>query len=132
MRESILCANAANNARVALIDAGSPPGYLYIRTGAAPAETTDADTGTLLSTHALSNPSFGAAAATVSTANPIANATCAATATAGHWRIKNAAGVTILQGTVGLTGSDINFDDVDFEAGATVSITSFTLTQPQA
>lgn len=132
MRESILSANAANNARAALVDAGSPPGYLYIRTGAAPAETTDADTGTLLSTHVLSNPAFGAAAATISTANSIANATCAATGTAGHWRIKNAAGVTIFQGTVGIATEDLVFDDADFEASATISITSFTLTQPQA
>lgn len=41
-------------------------------------------------------------------------------------------GTRILGGSVGTSGADINFDTVSFVAGATVSITSFTITMPES
>lgn len=131
MKISDLARNAAVNAVTALIDAGSPPGHLYIRTGSAPTNTTDSDSGTLLATLALSSTSFGAASSGTATANSITSDTNAAnTGTAGHFRIKNAAGTTIIQGSCGTSGADINFDSVSIVAGGTVAISSLTLTQP--
>lgn len=131
MKISDLARNAMVNAIVALIDAGSPPGHLYIRTGSAPTNTTDSDAGTILATLTLSSTSFAAAASGTATANAITSDTnIANTGAAAHFRIKNAAGVTIIQGTVGTSASDINFDSVSFIAGGTAAISSLTLTQP--
>lgn len=119
------------DALVDLIDAGTPPGTLVIRTGAAPAATTDADTGTLLATLTFSNTAFGAAASGTATAAAItSDSNIDNTGTAGHFRIKNAAGTVIMQGTVGTSGSDINFNSVSFVAGGTCAISSLTVTQP--
>jgi hypothetical protein len=38
--------------------------------------------------------------------------------------------VTVLQGSVGTSGADINFDSVSFIQGGTCAITSLTLSQP--
>ncbi len=131
MKISDLARNAAVNAVAALIDAGSPPGHLYFRTGSAPTNTTDGDSGTLLATLTFSNTSFGSASSGTATAAAITSDTNAANSgTAGHWRAKNAAGVTILQGSCGTSGADINFDSTTIVAGGTVAITSLTLTQP--
>lgn len=130
MKISNLARSAACDAIVDLLDAGSPPGSLEIRTGAAPTNTTDADSGTLLATFVLGNPAFGSASSGVATANAISNVTIAANGTAAHFRAKNAAGVTILQGTVGVSGADINFDSVNFVSGAEASISSWTVTHP--
>lgn len=119
------------DAIVDLIDAGTPPGTLAIRTGAAPAATTDADSGTLLATLTFSTTAFGASASGTATANAITSDTnIDATGTAAHFRIKNAAGTTIIQGTVGTSGSDINFNSVSFVSGGTAAISALTVTQP--
>lgn len=123
--------NAAVNAVAALIDGGSAYGNIYIRTGAAPTNTTDTDSGTLLATLPMSDPAFGSAVGGTATANAITSDTnIAATGTAGHFRAKDSNGVTVLQGSCGTTGADINFDSVSFIAGGTCAITSLTLTQP--
>jgi hypothetical protein len=131
MKISDSARNAAVNAVAALIDGGSAHGNLYIRTGAAPTNTTDADSGTLLSTLPMSDPAFGSAAGGTATANAITSDTnIAATGTAGHFRGKDSNGVTVLQGSCGTSGADINFDSVSFIAGGTCAISSLTLTQP--
>lgn len=65
MKISDLDRTALCNALVDAIDAGAGAGTLEIRTGAAPAATTDADTGTLLATLTFSDPAYGNAAAGV-------------------------------------------------------------------
>jgi hypothetical protein len=123
--------NAAVNAVAGLINGGGSAGKIFIRTGAAPTNTTDADSGTLLSTLPMTNPAFGSAAGGTATANAITSDTnIAATGTAGHFRCKDSMNVTVLQGSVGTSGADINFDSVSFIAGGTCAITSLTLTQP--
>lgn len=131
MMLSILTRNAMVNAIRDAIDGGAAAGTLAIRTGAAPAATTDADAGTLLATLTFSDPSFGAAASGTGTASSItADSSIDATGTAAHYRIKDSNGVCIAQGAVGTSGADINFNSVSFVAGGTCSISSLALTQP--
>ena len=131
MKISNLARSAACDAVVDLIDAGTPPGTLEIRTGSAPTDTTDADSGTLLATLTFSTTAFGGASAGVATAAAITSDTnIDNSGTAAHFRVKNAAGTVIFQGTVGTSGADINFDSVTFVAGGTAAISSLTATMP--
>jgi hypothetical protein len=128
---SNLARSAAADAVVDLIDAGASAGTLLIRTGSAPTNTTDADSGTLLATLTFSDPAFGAASSGVATASAITSDTSIdADGTAAHFRIKDSNAVVIAQGTVGTSGSDINFNSVTFVTGGTAAISSLTYTQP--
>ena len=125
-------ASAAADAVVDRIDAGGA-GTIKIYTGTIP---TDADTAvgaqTLLATLTFSATAFGAASNGVATANAITSDTSAdATGTAAWARIASGGGTTQMDVTVGTSGDDINFNTVSFVAGATVSITSLTYTQPK-
>ena len=65
------------------------------------------------------------------TANAISNDTSVdATGTAAHFRIKSGGGTVIIQGTVGTSGSDINFNSVAFVSAGTSAISSMVITQP--
>jgi len=133
---SILGAKGALNYLTGLI--GSTPGIISIYSGAQPATTLTADSGTKLSTLTLSSTAF--AAATNATSNGIATATAntitsdtsaAATGTAGYFRLKTATGgTTIVQGNVGTSGCDMNLNTTSINAGDTVAITSFLITLP--
>lgn len=130
MKISNLARSAMCDALVDLLDAGGA-GSLTIRTGSAPTNTTDADSGTLLATLALSATAFGSASNGVATANSITSDTNVdASGTAAHFRAKSGAGTTILQGTVGTSGADINFNSVTFVAGGTAAVSSLTVTVP--
>ncbi len=125
--------SAACDAVVDLIDAGTPPGKVEVRTGAPPTNVADADSGTLLGTLFFSNPAFGAASTGVATASAITSDTTAdASGDAGHFRVKNAAGTTIFQGTAGEAADtpDLTFDEKSIVAGGTIAISSFTVTMP--
>ena len=131
MKISDSARNAAVNAVAGLLDGGSSNANIYVRTGAAPTNTTDADSGTLLATLPMSDPAFGSATGGTAAANAITSDTnIAATGTVGHFRAKDSNGVTVLQGSCGTSGADINFDSVSFIACGTCAITSLTLTQP--
>jgi hypothetical protein len=130
MKISDAARNAACDAIVDLIDAGGA-GALTIRTGAAPTNTGDADSGTLLATLAMSATAFGSASSGVATAAAITSDTSVdATNTAAHFRIKSGGGTTVLQGSVGTSGADINFNSVSFVTGGTCAISSLTVTVP--
>lgn len=131
MKISNLARSAACDAVVDLIDGGSGAGTIEIRTGPAPTNTTDADSGTLLATLTFSDPAFGAASSGVATASAITSDTSVdASGTAAHFRIKDSTGTVIAQGTVGTSGADINFNTVTFVAGGVAAITSMTVTMP--
>lgn len=131
MKISNLARSAMCDALRALVDGGSGAGTLGIRTGSAPTNTTDADSGTLLATCTFSDPSFGAASSGVATASAITSDTNVDNSgTAAHFRIYDSNAVCIMQGTVGTSGSDINFNTVTFVAGGTCAISSMTLTVP--
>jgi len=126
-------ASAAADAVVDLIDGGAGAGTLKIYAGTIP---TNADTAVgaqvLLATLTFTDPAFGAASNGVATASAITSDTSAdATDTAAWFRIADSNAVTVLDGTVGTSGDDINLNTVSIVAGATVSITSLTYTQPK-
>lgn len=130
MQISTPARNAAVDGVVDLLDAGGA-GSLKIFTGTIPATPAAADTGTLLATLPLSATAFGAASSGTATAATITSDTSIdATGTAGYWRMYSGAGTCILQGSVGVSGADLNLDSLSFVAGGTVSITSFTVTCP--
>ena len=77
---------------------------------------------------ALSVTAFGAAASGQITANAIADDAAAdATGTATWASLLTAAGVRIIDLSVGTVGADVNLNSTAIQAGARVSITSFTL-----
>ena len=112
-------------------------GTIKLYTGAAPANTETAATGTLLATLTFANPAFTLNAASngadaVATANAITRDDAAdATGTAGYYRIVTSGGTTIDQGTCGESGSgaDLILVDTDITAGEPVEISSFTITK---
>ena len=131
MKISNLIRSAMIDALVDAIDGGASAGTIEFRTGSAPANTTDADTGTLLATLTFSDPAFGAASNGVATASAITSDTNVdASGTPGYFRIKDSNGVVIAQGSVSTSGADINFDSVTWVAGGTAAISSLTMTQP--
>jgi hypothetical protein len=126
-------ASAACDAIVDSIDGGAGAGTIKIYTGTIP---TDADTAigaqTLLATLTFSDPAFGAASNGVATASAITSDTSAdATGTAAWARIASSTPTTVMDVTVGTSGDDINFNTVSFVAGATVAISSMTVTVPK-
>lgn len=131
---SIIAAKAALDAMTALIGAS---GNLFIRSGAQPATTLTADSGTLGATLPLSATAFPAS--TSATANGLATATAnaitsdtnaAASITAGHFRMKTSGGVTIFQGNVGTATADLIMNTTTITAGDTIACTSFKVTLP--
>lgn len=125
-------ASAAADAVVDLIDAGGA-GTIKIYDGTIPTNADTAVSGqTLLATLTFSATAFGAASNGVATAAAITSDTSAdATGTASWARIASGGGTTIMDVTVGTSGEDINFNTVSFVAGATVSISALTYTQPK-
>jgi hypothetical protein len=126
---------AALDAIVDRIDAGAGAGTIKIFAATIP---TDADTAVgaqvLLATLTFSDPAFGnatSASPSVATASAITDDTSAdATDTAAWFRIADSNALTVMDGTVGTSGDDINFNTVAFVSGATVSITSLTVSHP--
>ena len=125
--------NAACDAVVDLIDAGAGSGTIQIRSGTQPASANDAATGTLLATLTYSATAYGAAAAGVATANSITDDTTAdATGTASWARHLDSDSNTVFDCDVTATGGGgtIELNTVSIVAGATVSLTSGTITHP--
>ena len=125
------------DALVDLIDVGTT-GEIVIYGDTRP---TDADTAigaqTLLATLVYSATAFGAASdagpGAVATAGSITDDTsCDATDTATWFRITDGNNLAIMDGTVGTSGADMNFNTVAFTAGSTISVTAQTITQPES
>lgn len=112
----------------ARIDGGATAATIEVRTGSPPANCAAADSGTLLATLTMSDPSHEAAGATTDgeanadTITPDSSAD--ATGTPGHFRIKQGtSGTVIAQGTAAVGSGDMNFD-ASIELGGEVSISS--------
>jgi len=116
---------------VDLVDAGTPPGTLRIYSGTMPADVNAALSGnTLLAQLTMSTTAFGAAASGVATAAAITSDTSAdATGTATFFRILNAAGVAVIQGSVGTSASDLVLSSTSITIGGTVAVSSLQYTQ---
>ena len=123
--------NAAADAVVDLVDAGTPPGILRIYSGTMPTTVNDSLAGnTLLAQLTFSTTAFGAASSGVATAAAITSDTSAdATGTATFFRILNAAATAIIQGSVGTATSDLVLSSTSITVGGTVAISAFTYTQ---
>lgn len=125
--------SAMADAAVDLIDAGPGAGTVQIRTGGQPATAGAAASGTLLGTLTLSDPAFGAAVNGVATAGAVTGDSSAdATGTAGWYRVLDSTGATVMDGAISEAGGggDMILDKVTVIAGGTISITSWTVTQP--
>lgn len=115
----------------ALLDAGATGALIEIYTTPRPADPDAAATGTKLATLTCSTVSFGAASGGVITAATITGDSSAdATGTAAYFRITDSNGLAHMDGSVGTTGADMNFNTVAFVSGATVDITAGTVTSP--
>lgn len=88
-------------------------------------------TATTLLAELTCNATFaGSSSGGVLTLNSITSDTSAdASGTATWFRIVKSGGSThVLDGNVGTSGSDLNMDSVTFVAGATIAVTSYTIT----
>lgn len=109
------------------IDAGAGAGLLRIYDGSRPA--TGGAATTLLAELTFSDPSAAAAASGVLTMNAITqDASANAAGTASWFRIVDSTGAFVLDGNVGTSGSDLNLNSLAIALGATVSVTSMTIT----
>jgi hypothetical protein len=121
---------AGINAISALLNSGT----IKIYTGTQPA-LDGALTGTLLATLTFGGTAFAASTASAgtvtATANAITSGTAGATGTAGYFALVTSGSSTVLTGTVGTSGADLNLSTLSIVSGATVSCSSFTLTQSQ-
>lgn len=116
--------NAAVDAVVDLIDVGSSDanGDLVIDTSA------DAEVATL----ALSDPAFGSASSGTATANAISDDTNATGGEAAKFKFQDKDNGRVMGGTVGTSGAELNLSSTTIGAGDTVSVSSFTVTQPSS
>lgn len=129
--------NAAAHAIALLVDGGTGPGTIAIRTGSPPTNVSDASTGTLLGTLTFSSTAFGAASTgTVTAASITSDTTADNSGDAGYFRVyAGAAGDTaaLFQGTAGESADapvDMTFDEKTIVAGGTIACSSFSLTVP--
>lgn len=128
IKTSIVGRNAELDAFGALFNSG----YLRIYSGTQPATPETAASGTLLAELRFDAAAFGAAAAGVITAAAIVpDSSANASDTAGWARALKSDGVTaLMDGDVSTSGAWINLNSVAISAGAAVSITSLTITNP--
>lgn len=121
------------NARLDSIESaiGTAP-VLKIRSGAAPAAITDADSGDVLASLTLPSDWLAAASnGTKAISGTWQDTSADNTGTAGHFRIYASDGTTQhIQGTVTATGAggDMTLDNTSIAAGQSITITSFTIT----
>ncbi|GGR51925.1 hypothetical protein [Streptomyces roseolus] len=133
VRLSASLANSLANAVDDAVNAGTGAGTIKIYTGSQPATADTAASGTLLATFTLSDPAFGAAASGTITLNGVPlTVAAAATGTAGWFRMESNGGatVTVLDGSVGTSGQQINLNTTSITSGVNVTITSGTITMP--
>lgn len=123
----------ANRNRAAdAVTARANSGSLRIYDGTPPADANAALSGnTLLASLPMSATAFAAAASGVATANAItADSSADASGTATFFRVLETDGTTVVfQGTVGVSGAELNLNSVSIVAGGNVSVTSLTYTQ---
>ncbi len=139
---SIAFAQAGVDAGLALLDEGSVAGFVNGRTGSQPVDPDAAESGTLLFSLTLTTPNpFGsasdAAPGALGTAASITDDTTAdATDTVTYCRGNSSNSLFTplnahIDGEAGTSGADFNFNTTAIVSGATVSMTSWTVTQPQ-
>jgi hypothetical protein len=123
--------DAARNRQVDSVGDDFNNATLKIYTGTQPAAGAAA-TGTLLVTITLPADAMGAASAGVAAKSGTWSGTAGATGTAGWFRIESSAGSRWYDGAVTATGGggEIELTSTSITSGQTVTITSFSVTQP--
>ena len=129
---AIAYVTALRNSRMDAINtaanAGVGAALIRIYDGTRPA--TGGTATTLLAELTASDPMFGASASGQLTASAITQDSSAnATGTATWFRVVDSAGTTVMDGSVGTSGSDLNLTTTSITATQPVSITSFVLTE---
>lgn len=107
-------------------------GTLKIYTGSQPATADTAVTGTLLCTITLPATPFAASSGGVIAKSGTWSGTAGATGTAGYFRILTSGASFPLDGAITGTGGggELELANTSITSGQTVTITSFTITQP--
>ena len=136
------CAILGADAIVDNLDEGAGAAVIQGRTGTQPTDPDTVTSGTNLFTLVCSDPAFGAAAdgtpGGLATASAITDDSSAdATGTLGYCRASSTAdGATPaddhIDGEAGTSGADFNFNTLAIVSGATVSMTSWTVTMPES
>lgn len=123
--------DAARNRQVDSMGDDFNSATLKIYTGAQPAAG-GAATGTLLVTITLPADAMAAAAAGVASKSGTWSGTAVATGIAGWFRVESSAGARWYDGAVTATGGggEIELASTSITSGQTVTVTSFTITQP--
>ncbi len=130
VRLAVALANTLADAIDAAVNTGGA-GTIKIYTGSQPATADIAASGTLLATFTLDNPGFGTASGGTVTLNGTPRTVAASnTGTAGWFRIASGGGSTILDGSVGTSGNQINLNTTSITSGVNVTITSGTISMP--
>ena len=111
--------NAMCDALVDLVDVGGAGSLVIMTSG-------DVEVATL----PLSATAFGAAAVGVATAASITDDSSATGGTAALHKFESGAAAEIWRGTVATSGGDLNLSSLTIGAGDTVSVSSYTVTQP--
>lgn len=108
-------------------------GTLEVRTGSQPTTANDSASGTLLSTVSLPATAFGAASSGTAAKSGTWSDTVDTTGTPGWFRLANGADSIRIDGAVAASSSDLNISGLvggELIAGGTLTISTFTLTQP--
>lgn len=124
----------ARNQGVGAVGALLNGGTLEIRTGSQPASPASADSGTLLVSIPLANPAFGSPSnGQAALAGVPRQAQAQAAGTAGHARFKTSGGQVVLDVAVSDPNGngELKLDNVNIAQGQTITISGFTLSQPQ-
>lgn len=103
---------------------------LEIRTGAPPADCSEADSGDLLASMTLPADWMAAAnAGSKALSGTWQDASANNDGVAGHFRLKSSGGTVHMQGTVTATGDggDMTLVNTNIASGQTINITTFTL-----
>lgn len=112
--------NAACNAIVDLIDAGSGAGNMVFRT-AANAEA---------ATCQMSDPAFGAASSGIATASAITDDTSATGGSVTYATLQDSDAVEAYRVTVAVSGADVDISSVTLASSDTVSVAALTSNVP--
>jgi len=134
------------------VEAALALGFLIIYSGSQPASANDAATGVRLATIAVSDGAVGLTFDTIATAGTLPkavaetwNGTAGATGTAGWFRFEEldvnkatteasadagGAGDKRVDGSIAVSGADLNMSNVSVVSGATQTVTSFNVIMP--
>lgn len=128
LKQSAAAANAAVNAKCALVDGGTLK--IYSVGSGVPVNVADEITDqTLLASLALSNPAFGAAAAGEADAAPITSAAGVGAEDAAFFRLCAPGGSAVMQGSVGTEAADLILNNISIAVGGTVGVTSLKVSE---